>query len=115
MLDLIRYEFSEQGLRDALVALGTTPNAVATNLLAMGYRGYRRSDHCCPLANYLRAVIVDASSASVLLDDSDKTPYTRVYQVPQVFVDTNGTTATAQFIRLFDRGRYTDLEASDAS
>jgi hypothetical protein len=61
----LRYEFSEQGLSDALAALGTTANAVATNLSAMGFTGRVNEPDCCPVANYLTGCVERTSKAIV--------------------------------------------------
>lgn len=50
---LISYPFTEEGLRGALQALGTTADAVARNLDAMGYKGCVGDENECPVANYL--------------------------------------------------------------
>jgi hypothetical protein len=112
--ELIRYTFTDGGLQDALVALGTTETAVATNLLALGARGRRGVECGCPLAVYLGRVVTGASMALVYLDDDD----TEVH----VIVRADGETVSAvvggplpTFVRLFDRGDFPELEVSDAS
>lgn len=66
----LRYEFSEQGVSDCLSALGTTAGAVATNLSAMGFEGALNEPCRCPVANYLRTVIVGAVAAGVSKDEN---------------------------------------------
>lgn len=120
---LISYPFTEQGLRDALKALGTTPEAVHTNLIGMGFKGYLDECRNCPVANYTTAVITSAVATDVLLDDDDSAPFVRAYaslpwgQEEELFVEAEGTAAVADFIRVFDAGLYPDLieEDSDAS
>lgn len=70
MTELLRYPFTEQGLSEALEALGTTPQAVATNLSAMGFTGKVNEPLCCPVANYPRASVTSADSACVAKDES---------------------------------------------
>lgn len=114
MADLISYPFSEQGLRDALVALGTTPEAVAKNLLAMGFKG--EVDNCeqCPVARYLARSIEATLGVDVDLFSA------RLYSPPvddeDDFLRADLPSPVKGFIELFDQYRYVDLlEDSDAS
>lgn len=111
---LISYPFTEQGLRDALEALGTTDSAIATNLLGMGYRGKRGSENFCPVANYVRSSIIGAYTASVLLDEKEE-PYISVIGQSGARVDSIWTYTLGEFIWQFDSGEHPELEAPDAS
>jgi hypothetical protein len=117
--DLIRYPFTDQGLRDCLVALGTTETAVATILSAMGVRGRRGVECGCPLAVYVATVLDVATNAYVYLDDND----TEVHVLAQCRTDgvtVGQVSATAGgplpiFVRRFDLGRFPELEVPDAA
>jgi hypothetical protein len=116
---VITYPFAEDGIEQALTALGTTPNAVATNLSAMGFRGCRDQESNCPVANYLLASVSDMASVSVFVEELpdgysssagghaecfDLTPDRQqplfVIELPRPVVD---------FVLTFDRGDYPDL------
>ena len=106
---LITYPFTEEGLRSALEALGTTANAVARNLEAMGFKGCREGESNCPVANYLlasfpgvREVVVSVGSAFLYRDGQEHV------EAPWPF-------AVDAFVELFDAGRFPDLEVPDAS
>lgn len=114
---LISYPFTEDGLRDALVALGTTPHAVATNLIGMGVTGKVNEPLCCPVANYLRASVEGARAAclgkderSDLFAEVDREPDDESVSIP-------APAAVAGFIAQFDARLFPDLieEDSDAS
>jgi hypothetical protein len=107
---LISYPFTNRGVLDALKALGTTADAVARNLDAMGFKGCQSSEHNCPVANYLLSAITGARRAGVssgyadVWDTDDGDP-----------VSAEWTAAVDEFVELFDNGRLPQLEAPDAS
>lgn len=119
------YPFTEEGISDALTALGTTPNAVATNLSAMGFRGCKDQESNCPVAHYLLASVPDMASVSVFnaalgdrLDES-ATGHVEGYDMdlgrPPLIVDLPA--AVVGFVFAFDKGGFPDLdmEASNGS
>jgi hypothetical protein len=116
---LIRYQLTDEGLKAALTALGTDLYAVVRNLSAMDVRGRRGVECECALAAYLALVVEHASRVHVYLDDDD----TEVFVIAQRRVDgevVDQATASVAgslpvFVRLFDRGRYPELEVSDAA
>lgn len=111
---LISYPFTEEGLRNALVALGTTPNSVATNLSAMGFRGEVKEPLCCPVANYLRMSLKGATAACIGKDErdglfaeaEDSQDSTRV-DMPAI------PRPVAEFVLQFDDRRFPDLIEED--
>jgi hypothetical protein len=112
----LRYPFTDEGLRDALMALGTTQAAVTTNLLAMGARGFRGVECGCPLAVYAADALTGATLAYVYLDDDDSEVHVIAHRrkgselVGMVSATAGGPLPT--FVRLFDRGRFPELELS---
>jgi hypothetical protein len=106
---LIFYPFTVAGLKSALTALGTTADAVARNLDAMGFRGCKNSESNCPVANYLLASISDACRARVLCGFVD------VFDSDEDRISAEWPSAVDEFIELFDNGRLPSLEVSDAS
>lgn len=106
---LISYEFSELGLRDALEALGTTADAVARNLVAMGFKGVREEPCKCPVAKYLLGVIEGIDGVNVDMDDAliGRGEDSQSVKLPR---------PVRYFIGDFDSGgMYRQLEAPDAS
>lgn len=103
----LRYEFSEQGLNACLGALGDTPTAVATNLSAMGFRGFRGSSVDCPIARYVRAT-VDGAKVCDVQADTDNEVYVRASSADGL-VDTFALDAVYSFVLRFDTGSYPDL------
>lgn len=112
---LISYEFSEQGLRSALEALGTTDAAIVTNLLRLRCFGVRGSDCDCAGAVYVRTVLPDAVKAEVFLDRGDEEPYVVATDAHGRQVDALGSAAFGWFVRRFDYGQHPELVISDAS
>lgn len=110
MAELITYDFSAAGLKDAIDALGTTPNAVAANLLAMGFKGV--IDDCvrCPVARYVEASIVGATSAVVEIE------HAHVDNAANEIVAAVLPKPVKEFVELFDLHRYENLiEVSHAT
>jgi hypothetical protein len=106
--ELIRYPASEDGLLKAVDALGTTPEAVATNLSAMGLQGRRDDAACCPIANYLRASVDEAVRDEVRIDDNDL--YVRVDFADGGQADAiMAARAASGFVLRFDLGDFPDL------
>jgi hypothetical protein len=107
---LISYPFTEEGLRDALAALGTSGDVVARNLSAMGFKGCRSKSSNCPVANYLLSALPDARSVEVEFgwawarDASER-----------VKLDVDWPQPVEDFIEMFDAGLLPELEAPDAS
>jgi hypothetical protein len=108
---LISYPFTNRGVLDALKALGTTADAVARNLEAMGFKGCQSSENNCPVANYLLSAITGARRVGV------STGYADVWDADDGDdpVSADWTAAVDEFIELFDNGRFPALEAPDAS
>jgi hypothetical protein len=106
---LISYPFTVTGLKSALTALGTTADAVARNLDAMGFRGCKNSESNCPVANYLLTSITDACRVQVLCGDAS------VLDSADNRISADWPPAVDEFIELFDNGRLPSLEDSDAS
>lgn len=111
--ELIRYPFTEQGLYEALTALGTTPQAVATNLGAMGFSGELNEPRSCPVANYLRTSLEGAQDACVGKDDHDGL-YAEVEREASDCADSTVDMPVipppvAQFVVQFDDKRFPDL------
>ncbi len=114
----LRYPFNDEGLSDALVALGTTLGAVVCNLTVLGVRGRRGVECGCPLAVYVAGVLDGATDAYVYLDDND----TEVHVIAQIRVGGEHVDQVAAthggslptFVRLFDRGRFPEMEVPDA-
>lgn len=106
----IRYPFTDKGLLDSLMALGTTPEAVERNLFAMGVRGRRGSECQCPLANYVTRVVEDAQTAYIYQDEAKTELYVMAAHVPQVHVTAVIGGSLAQFVVLFDTGQFDTLE-----
>jgi len=112
------YPFTEEGLTSALTALGTTPNAVATNLSAMGFRGCRDQESNCPVAHYLLASIPGMASVSVWsesfneADNRTESGHVEGYHLdfdsPVLVV--NLPAAVVAFVDVFDKGGYSDLD-----
>jgi hypothetical protein len=118
--ELLRYPDTDEGLKAALTALGTTLDAVVRNLSAMGVQGRRGVECECALAAYLQLVVPDAPRVHVYLDDND----TEVHVVTGTVRRALGVGVTASavvggplptFVRRFDGGAYPDLEVSDAA
>lgn len=105
----LRYEFSEQGLNEALKALGTTPDAVAANLSALGFTGRLNEPLCCPVANYLRTSVPDAIYACVAKDE-DGGLFASLGRGNRVEVDVPSVPAAVQdFILQFDAKLFPGL------
>ena len=115
--ELIRYPFTEAGLREALEALGTTADAVATNLLAMGFRGDREECDTCPVAKYLWVSIegiqlVDVNQDRIRIGDSAE-----AFEVgggdirePDDTITVGTPSPVTEFIQRFDHGQFEDLD-----
>lgn len=109
MGELRTFDFSDEGLKQALDALGTSANAVAGNLEAMGICGRVNEPDCCPVANYLRTSIQGATGACIGRDE-DLTLYAQVEGSGESHVDAPAIpTAVAGFVVQFDAQRYPDL------
>lgn len=111
------YPFTEEGIEAALTALGTTPNAVATNLSAMGFRGCRDQESNCPVAHYLLASVPDMASVSVyaerlLLTDDPGSGHVEGFDVDLSVAPTvvNLPQPVVDFVNSFDFGLYPDLD-----
>lgn len=107
MTELLRYDFSEQGLNACLSALGTTPDEVAERLSALGFRGWRGSSVDCPLARYVRTS-VDGTKTCDVQADSDDEVYVRASR-DDGLVDAFAPAAAYGFVLKFDLGDFPDL------
>ena len=112
------YPFTEEGVTEALVALGLDPEDVAEVLLEMGVRGIPGSDCNCPIAHYLEDVIQDCGSVGVFLDDAlgrETEAHARLEAIPGSVAEDDSvlhvdlTAAVIVFIRRFDASKYPDL------
>jgi hypothetical protein len=115
---LISYPFTEEGLRDALEALGTTAENVGRNLLAMDFKGVREDPCRCPVARYLAAAVPDAKYMDVYRESVvayvDAEAYGQRDPDDALFaVRTPG--AVNDFIGQFDGFCHADLEVPDGS
>jgi hypothetical protein len=109
--ELIRYPHTTDGLSDALRALGTTPDAVATNLMAMGFTGKVNEPDCCPVANYL-ARSVERTSSAVIGKDENNGLYAWLGGVDIVDIDLPVIPqSVADFVLQFDARLFPDLIA----
>lgn len=117
MPELIRYRFTDKGLLDSLVALGTTPDAAVHNLVAMSITGKRGLECECPLAVYLTTVIDGARRALVYQDDDRAELHILVEHIERGGPDITAVVSDplATVVTLFDLGRYPQLEVSDAA
>lgn len=92
------FPLTEDGVRDALVALGPSMDRVAASLYTAGHRGARCKSGGCPVASYLaklfphRLVAVDTLHTTV---------------GPVVML--RNPTAVAGFVASFDMGRFPEL------
>lgn len=108
-----RYEFTEEGVSNALAALGTTPNQIADRLLAGGHRGKRGCEAACPLADYLAQIWPFPDfGVSVLSEPPEDVLYVELLRfADNTLVEVDLPAAAAAFIRQFDAGHFGDLEA----
>jgi len=115
---LITYPFSEEGLRSALEALGTTLDSVARNLLAMDFKGVREDPCKCPVARYLAAAVPDAKHVDVYRDSVvaywDEESHRQQDSSDALFKVRNPPAVNA-FIGQFDGIGIADLEVPDGS
>jgi hypothetical protein len=99
-----------------LKALGTTPEAVAMNLLGMGFHGKPEECESCPVAHY-----VLASIEGVRQIDSNQT-WVRIADVPGAFepgdwrvlkpentILADTPSPVRHFIQRFDSGQFEEL------
>lgn len=116
MSGLPTYDFSDAGVEEALEALGTTPNAVASTLSAMGFRGCKSNERNCPIVNYIVSSIPEADTAGVWTDDDGDAivQAERGYGDSLVIVGAHSETVGV-FVRCFDRGDYPDLIDEEAT
>jgi hypothetical protein len=101
---LISYPFTEDGLRSALRALGTSGDVVARNLDAMGFKGCRSHSANCPVANYVL-------SALPTPDRSGRVRRAYALNADGVKLDVDQPSPVEDFVEMFDNGRLADLEA----
>jgi hypothetical protein len=115
----IRYPHTEQGLKDALKALGRSPESVAANLLAMGIEGDREECGSCPVAKYVVASVeavrlVDANGIKVRIgsrEDAFELGYGEIlHEDNTIEVTTPGP--VSMFIEMFDNRRFPELDLS---
>jgi len=109
----LRYDFSTSGILAAIVALGTTERAVATNLFGEGIRGRRGQECDCPLANYLKAVVKGATEAFIYQDDEGLLYIIVKSGTEQVACVVGGPAKL--FVVRFDLGHHSRLEATDVA
>ncbi len=110
MPEAISYPFSDEGVKAALAALGTTENAVATNLYSLGFRGVQGSESQDPLGRYLVASVKDAAHAEVIVEVGSNGEAYAILRTPnreEVAADLPPHVRT--FILRFDDGKHPDL------
>lgn len=83
-----------------LSGLGSTPDAVAAELLAAGITGVRQSAKRCPVANFLRFHGVDFANVGISVRGHSRE---RLAETPDPVVD---------FMIRFDGGQYAYLDAT---
>jgi hypothetical protein len=110
---VITYPFTHAGVTSALTALGKTPNRVAANLSALGFRGAQADCDDCPLVHYLKAVFPSAHTVRV--------SQTAVHLVAgfgddSVDLEVEHTVPTGAFVQRFDNADsdYPDLIEENA-
>lgn len=120
----LTYPFTEEGIEQALTALGTTPNAVATNLSAMGFRGCRDQESNCPVAHYLLASVPGMASVGVfaerVVSGTDRVErfdsgHAECFDIGLINEVVELPNAVAQFVLAFDLGDYPDLNSEGTS
>jgi hypothetical protein len=108
------YPLTEEGLADALAALGDTPGTVAETLTDGGYRGVRDDCNECPTALYLLDVIVGITAVDVdrvtVTATSDTPAAARISENWQVRVLAVVPIPVREFIAAFDDGNFPDLD-----
>lgn len=111
----LTYAFSDDGLRQALVALGDSPEAVGRTLQAMGLRGRRHLCRVCPVAKYLLLVIEGADDIGV--HDYKAFAFRTVVEYTDVASEVASTelpVVVQAFVEDFDDGRFPDLIEGEA-
>lgn len=107
---MISYPFTDAGVAEAIAALGTTENAVATNLFALGFRGIQGSESQDPLGRYLVASIKDAAHVEVIVEVGVRAEAYAVVSTPNredVAADLPPHVVT--FVLRFDDGKHPEL------
>ena len=101
-----KYGPTASGLEAALIALGSTPDAVAKTLEERGYRGVRGLCSICPVAEYLR----DVTGREVEVKDGSSALNTgRASSGDLRWIEVDNPAAVAEFVRAFDYGAYEGL------
>ncbi|GAA0738510.1 hypothetical protein Drose_04485 [Dactylosporangium roseum] len=109
MTERITYEFSDEGIGKALTALGTTEQAIATNLSAMGHKGLVGSESNDPVARYVRDVIPRARSVEVYLDPVRGDAHVIAFDGQGNAVAADLPLPVQAFVTSFDMGKYPNL------
>lgn len=108
---MIQYPFTDEGVTAALATLGETPNQVAANLQALGFRGTRADSDDCPLVHYLAAVFPQVHT--ILVGGLDAHFYSG-FGVDTLELSVPHTAGTKAFLDRFDSaGAYPELEYGD--
>lgn len=94
------------GLEAALIALGSTPDAVATTLANGGYRGERHQCSACPIAAYLADVT--GHEAEVMIGHAALL-VGRTASGDLRWVDVKPPLAVEEFVEAFDNGMWPEL------
>ncbi|WP_433051141.1 hypothetical protein [Dactylosporangium sp. CS-033363] len=89
----------------ALEALGTSADAVADSLLGGGWTGLRQDALCCPVSNYVVAVVPGAELAAVTRNRIT------VISTEGEPCDATLPAGPAAFVSAFDAGAYDELAA----
>lgn len=99
-----KYPLTEDGIRDALAALGPTADRVAETLRLFGIKGQRETCNSCPVAEYLHRVVEGVSFVEV------RRMTVRVLRDVGVLVAVDTPTPVHRFVDAFDGGAwYQDL------
>lgn len=103
------YPFTEEGVAQALQALGATPNMVAEYLSREALAGKPKDDCGCPVALYLQAVIEEHPRAGIYHDDHWFACVWSRDRTNNVEMEVDLPAAVRDFVLAFDRSEYPDL------
>jgi hypothetical protein len=112
MADRPTYEFSNEGLKRALTALGDSAALVGQKLLTMGFKGQRNLCKVCPVARYLLAVIEGADDVSV--HEYQAFAYRTVVEYTEVTSEVASAVlpvVVQAFVEDFDDGVFPELDS----
>lgn len=99
-----------EGVSDALVALGTTPNQVAETLFRAGVTGRRGSKCGCVMAAWARQTWPEAPVVAVTKDEDRGRAWLILYRPAGVELKVEAPQAVAGLVAKFDGGFYPELD-----